>query len=114
MKNFVQPGNVVTATAPYAVSSGGGALIGTMFGVATNDVASGADGEFQVTGVFDLAKATGAGTAIAEGAAAYWDDGAKLVTGVSAGNTLIGVGLKGVAAGDNDPLARVRLNGSFS
>ena len=34
MKNFIQPGDTVTAVAPYDVASGGGALIGLLFGVA--------------------------------------------------------------------------------
>jgi predicted RecA/RadA family phage recombinase len=34
MKNFVQPGNTITLTAPYAVASGDGLLVGYIFGVA--------------------------------------------------------------------------------
>ena len=33
MKNFVQPGNTITLTAPYAVASGDGLLVGYIFGV---------------------------------------------------------------------------------
>ena len=34
MKNYVQPGNTITLTAPYAVTSGDGLLVGAIFGVA--------------------------------------------------------------------------------
>lgn len=111
MKNFVQNGETLTLTAPYAVSSGGGALVGSIFGVAATDVGNGAEGEFQVCGVFDLVRATGGGTGFTAGTLIYWDDSAKKVTETSAGNKLIGVAVK--AAGDDDATARVRLNGAF-
>ena len=34
MKTYVQPGNTITLTAPYAVASGDGLLVGSIFGVA--------------------------------------------------------------------------------
>ena len=71
MKNFIQRGETLTLTAPYAVSSGGGALVGSIFGVAVTDVASGEDGEFQVAGVFDLVRETGASTGWSQGALIY-------------------------------------------
>ena len=30
MKNYVQPGNTITLTAPYAVASGDGLLVGSI------------------------------------------------------------------------------------
>lgn len=72
MKNFIQPGNVLTLAAPAAVASGAGALVGTVFGVASGTYASGEEGEFQVTGVFDLKKK--ASQAWTVGAAIYWDN----------------------------------------
>ena len=41
MKNFVQPGNTITLTAPYAVASGDGLLVGSIFGVASGSAALG-------------------------------------------------------------------------
>ena len=35
MRNYVQPGNTVTVTAPYSVLSGAGVLVGSLFGVAS-------------------------------------------------------------------------------
>ncbi len=39
MKNYVQKGETLTLAAPYAVSSGAGALVGAIFGVAAADYA---------------------------------------------------------------------------
>ncbi len=41
MKNFVQPGNTITLTAPYAVASGDGLLVGSIFGIAAGAAALG-------------------------------------------------------------------------
>jgi predicted RecA/RadA family phage recombinase len=111
MKNYVQKGETLTLTAPYAVSSGAGALVGSIFGVAATDVASGGEGEFQVAGVFDLVRETGAGTGFSQGTLIYWDDTNKRITKTATGNKLIGVAVR--AAADGDATGRVRLNGAF-
>lgn len=111
MKNYVQPGGTLTLISPYAVSSGGGALVGSVFGVAANDYASGDEGEFQVEGVFDLVRETGAGTGWPQGTLIYWDDTNKRITKTSTSNKLIGVAVS--AAADGDATGRVRLNGAF-
>jgi predicted RecA/RadA family phage recombinase len=111
MKNYVQKGETLTLAAPYAVSSGGGALVGSVFGVAATDVASGEEGEFQVAGVFDLVRETGASTGWSQGALIYWDNTNKRVTKTSTSNKLIGVAAR--AAADGDATGRVRLNGAF-
>lgn len=107
--NFVANGDRINLVAPYAVASGAGALVGTVFGVALQTLANGIAGEFAVRGVWDLAKATG--QAWTQGAALYWDNAAKNVTTTSAGNTKIGVATQAQASGDTT--GRVRLNGSF-
>jgi predicted RecA/RadA family phage recombinase len=104
MKNFVQEGDVVTMAAPYQVSSGQGALVGAMFGIATVDLANGASGSFALKGVFDIVKAAGAVTA---GAKMYWDNTAKNVTTTSSANTLIGVATQAQLSGD--ATCRIRL-----
>ena len=111
MKNFVQRGDVVSLIAPYVLLAGAGALVGAIFGVAQNNVANGAEGQFALTGVFDLPRTTGAGTDWTQGTKIYWDNAAKTVTKTAAGNTLIGVALTAAAVGD--ATGRVRLNGSF-
>jgi len=109
MKNYIQPGETITLTAPYAVSSGGGALVGAIFGVAVGDVANGAQGEFRTTGVYSLTKETG--TAWAVGDLIYWDNTNRRCTKTATNNKLIGVAVAAAASGD--AVGRVRLNGAF-
>jgi len=108
VKNSIQDGDVLALAAPYAVASGGGALIGSIFGVAVTALANAEVGVFQLCGVYSLPKATGAATL---GAKAYWNDTNKNVTATSTSNTLIGVFVAAYASGDTS--ANVRLNGSF-
>ena len=105
MKNYVQEGKTITLTAPYAVSSGGGALVGSIFGVAAGDVANGAQGEFQTGGVFDLTRETGAGTGWSPGTLIYWDNTNKRVTKTATSNKLIGVGITTGRSSASDLLA---------
>jgi predicted RecA/RadA family phage recombinase len=110
MKNYVQPGNTMTLVAPYDRLSGEGALVGSIFGVAATTVLSGADGEFDVVGVFTLAKVSA--QAWTQGALIYWDNTAKLCTTVSTSNKLIGTAAS--AAANPSGTGDVRLNGAFT
>ena len=109
MKNSFQEGDRIALAAPYAVSSGGGALIGAIFGVAVTDLANTEIGTFALEGVFALPKATGAAATL--GAKCYWDNTNKNVTATVGSNTLIGVFVAAYASGDTT--ANIRLNGSF-
>lgn len=111
MKNYVQPGITITLTAPYAVASGDGLLVGSIFGVAAGTAALGESVETALTGVFDITKI--GSQAWTAGARIYWDDTNKRTTNVATSNTLIGVAIKAVAGGAGDTIGRVRLNGSF-
>jgi predicted RecA/RadA family phage recombinase len=109
MNNYQQAGDVMTCTAPYTRTSGQAALIGSMVGVAVNDVTSGAEGEFRFTGVFSsLAKATG--TAWTKYQKLYWDDSNKRFSTDSTVGQLAGVA--GAAADSADATGTVRLNGT--
>jgi len=108
VKNSIQEGEVLALAAPYAVASGGGALIGAIFGVAVTALANAEVGSFQLEGVYTLPKATGAATL---GAKAYWDNTNKNVTATATSNTLIGVFVAAYASGDTSAI--VRLNGAF-
>lgn len=106
-KNYIQPGDTVTVTAPAAVASGAGVLIGTLFGVAITDAASGAAVPIKTTGVFDLAKTSAQAWTV--GAAIYWDNTNKVCTTTATDNTLIGKAVE--AAANPSGTGRVRLNG---
>ncbi len=109
MKNFIQEGDTITLTAPYAVVSGDGLLVGSIFGVACGDAASGADVESMIEGAFTLKKATA--QAWTQGALIYWDNAAKNCTTTVATNKLIGVAIN--AALSADTVGNVRLNSAF-
>lgn len=102
MRNFIQPGKVISLPAPYAVTSGAGCLVGSIFGVAEAPAAAGTQVPLRRFGVFTLPKATGA---ITLGATLYWDDTNKVVTTTAAGNIKIGAAVTAQASGD----ASVRL-----
>ncbi len=108
MKNFLGHSNDQMLTAPVAVASGGGALVGAIFGVAKVNIAQGQRGPFCLTGKFEFPKDA---NAIAEGARVYWDNTAKVMTATAAGNTLVGVATLAALAATTT--VHVRLNASF-
>lgn len=109
MKNYIQRGDNITVTAPYALASGAGALVGSLFGVATGAADSAAEVVLSTVGVFSLPKTSA--LAIAVGDRVYWDDTAKVVNKTSSGNTLVGVAVS--AAANPSASVDVRLNGAF-
>jgi predicted RecA/RadA family phage recombinase len=76
MKNFVQPGNVVTVEAPGIVAAGDVVEIGNLIGVAATDANTDGDVELALTGVYALPKAA---VEIAAGDKLYWSAGAGAV-----------------------------------
>ncbi len=110
MKNYIQPGAVLSLLAPYAVAAGVGCKVGSIIGVTSAAAASGAAVEVAVVGVFDVAKVSA--QAWTAGLPIYFDDAAKLFTSVSAGNTLAGVAV--AVAANPTATGLVRLNGSFA
>lgn len=109
MKNFLMEGKTLTLTAPYALTSGQGLLVGSIFGVAAADAAISTEVEAVTDGVFTLTKATGAAWTV--GALIYWDNAARNCTTTVASNKLVGVAQAAAASGDTT--GNVRLNGAF-
>lgn len=112
MKNYIQDGDTLTVTAPYALSSGLGCLVGSLFGVAVSDALISAEVEIKTAGVFDLVKAGSQAWTV--GARIYWDDTAKACTTTAASNKLIGVAAAAVGSGAGETIGRVRLTGAFT
>lgn len=110
MINYINSGRILTLTAPYAVNSGGGCLVGSIFGVATTTVASGASADFVVEGACTLPKTSA--LAISVGDLLYWDDTNKVVNKTSASQKLVGVAIS--SAANPSPTVDVRLNGAFT
>ena len=107
MKNYVAEGKIVNVTAPYDVTSGGGALVGNLFGVAAMTALSGSAVDIYREGIFDLAKPVSTGITFAQGDRVYWDNTNKVVTSAVNGNRLVGIAM--AAAADADATARVMV-----
>lgn len=109
MRNYVQPGNTVTLTAPYAVASGDGLLAGSVFGVAAGDAALGEPVEAALTGVFDLPKVPSQAWSL--GDPVYWDGGNHHCTNVPSSHKMIGAAVLAVGGSAGEIVGRVRLGG---
>lgn len=112
MKNFVQPGDVVSVPAPYNVAAGVGCLVGSLFGIAVNTALATAAVEIATRGVFDVLKAGSQDWAI--GARVYWDDTAKNFTTTASTNKLVGVAMSVVGSGAGETTGRVLLTSAFT
>lgn len=109
MKTFIQPGDVMTFTAPSGgVVSGTAYLIGALVVVAAKSVAVGLPFEGQAVGVFTLPKITGA--AWTEGQLLYWDSATSNV-GTVVGATTRRIGHAAAAAASGDATGKVKLIG---
>lgn len=106
--NYIQPGDVISLTAPYAVASGAGLLVGSLFGVALSAAANGASVQAQRVGVWTLPKLQA--DDVTAGAKLYWDNANKRLTLTSSGNTLVGAAT--AAAGTSATTVSVLLDGA--
>jgi len=110
MKNYVQPGDMITVIAAAAVVSGALVRSGSILGVAATDAAIGDEVELKTTGVFDLAKTSAQAWTV--GAPIYAIAASSLLTNVpGTGNYLVGVAT--AAAANPSATGRVRLNGTL-
>ncbi len=108
MDNYIQPGDVVTLTAPVGgVTTGVPVQIGQLVGFPVATVAAGSSFECALKGVFDAPKATG--QTWTEGAILYFDESEAEFTTVAAGNTQAGAAV--AAAESADTTGSVRLDG---
>jgi predicted RecA/RadA family phage recombinase len=100
MKNFVQPGHVVTVPAPAAVTSGKLVIIGSLVGAAQKSAAIGEDLPLLTEGVISYAKVSA--LAIAVGDKLYYDTANDVVN-----NTLVGVAV--AVSANPSPTAKFKL-----
>lgn len=104
MKYFVQPGNVVSVTAPRALKSGDGFVVGKLFGICANDVAINLVAEAMIEGVVALKKA--GGVTPTEGGAILFDETTQTI--VATGGKLIGYCVE-VSSPDDATYSLVKL-----
>ena len=96
MKNYVQEGDTLTLTPAADVAAGVGYLFGAaLFGVAVNNVANGAAGEFVTEGVVEIAKTSA--LAINVGDRVFWDATNKVVNKTSTAQQQVGIAVAAVA-----------------
>jgi predicted RecA/RadA family phage recombinase len=108
MDNYIQPGKVVTLTAPLGgVVSGKFYQIGQLVVCASGTAKIGEKFEASLEGVYTAPKATG--QVWSEGAILYFDDAAGKFTTVAEGNLRSGCAV--AAAGSSDATGSVRLDG---
>jgi predicted RecA/RadA family phage recombinase len=113
MRNYIQPGDNLDVSAPYAVDSGEGVLIGQLFGVANADAENGAAVVITTEGVFDIAKPSAVTFGVGE--AVYFDITAKQARAAndtdsnSAGDYEAQIGVAVAAAGAGASTVRVKL-----
>jgi predicted RecA/RadA family phage recombinase len=110
MKNFVQPGHVISVIAPAAVASGKLVKVGLICGVAQHDAAEGASVEIALDGVFHLDTLSAQAWATV-GLPIYMVPATGLATtATTSGNLFIGVNTE--TAVNPSGVGRVRLNGA--
>jgi predicted RecA/RadA family phage recombinase len=104
MINFVQPANVVEVTAPRALKSGDGVVVGKLFGIATVDAAINTKVQVMIEGAVELVKTVG--VTPTEGGAILFDETTQKI--VATGGKLIGYCVE-VASPDNALNSWVKL-----
>jgi predicted RecA/RadA family phage recombinase len=111
MKLQTAPGNTIDVTAPYTVASGAGCQVGSMFGVAAYDAASGATVTLSLENmIVTLAKTSAQAWTV--GQLLYWDNTNKVVTS-AAGTANVKIGFAAAVAANPSSTGSVRLNASF-
>jgi predicted RecA/RadA family phage recombinase len=115
--NYRQPGEVILHTAGANIASGRVVRVGKILGVALKDIASGATGEVQISGVFEVTKVSGAVINAGEnlvfdqsangGLGAFDDNAATPATGDVSG----GAAVAWEAAGDGVTSMLVKFTG---
>ena len=107
MKNYIQPGETITVTAPTDVASGALVVVGALIGVAAGDAASGADVEICTSGVFELPKVLTDDVSV--GNLLYYDSATANLTKTAGAGSKPLVGAAVQAAGNGVAMVRCKL-----
>lgn len=107
---YVQEGGAIDYTPTADVAAGQVVVQGDLVGVTRTPIAANAGGSLAVTGVFEFAKATGGGTALAVGTKVYWDDAENVAKADDESGANKYVGKVIAAAADADATVRVRMD----
>jgi len=107
---YIHEGNGIDYTPAADVAAGEVVVQGELVGITKRDIPAGTLGTLELTGVYDIAKATGASTAIGVGLDVYWDEGNAVATTDSASGVNKRIGRTVAAAADDDEVVRVRMS----
>jgi predicted RecA/RadA family phage recombinase len=109
-KSFIEPGDVLTFTAPSGgVTKGVPVLIGNLIVMPLDTVAQTLPFRGSTEGVHSVPKAGSQAWTV--GAIVYLDNSAHVFTTTSAANYRAGVAVEAVGAGAGETTGKVRLNG---
>lgn len=108
MKNYIQPGRALTLAAPSEVSSGDIVIVGSIFGIAAGDAATGEPVDIETEGVFTLPKVE---ADVIETGDDVFTDGDDVGIEDSTHFTKIGVAVEDAGTGATS--VAVRLSGHF-
>jgi predicted RecA/RadA family phage recombinase len=107
---YVQRGDDIDHIPTADVAAGDVVIIGDKtVGIAKLDIKANELGALSLVGVFDVAKETGAGTALATGINVFWDAANQVVVSDANGGANLNMGRTIAPASDDDVTARVRL-----
>src|SRR5690242_9299441 len=104
---YVHDGRAIDYTPTADVAAGTVVVLGDLVAIAKLDIVANTLGALHPVGVYDVPKATGAGSGIAAGVKVYWDANNKQATATAGTNKYMGKTVK--AAADADTTVRVRL-----
>lgn len=111
MKTKIQEGDKLELTAPYAVNSGDGLLVGSLFGVAAFTAANGEQVTAHTRGVFELPKLST--DVVAAGDVLHWDNTNKRLTKTSV-TGMYAVGKATKAAGNGVTTVEILIDPGLS
>jgi predicted RecA/RadA family phage recombinase len=107
---FIQEGNAVDYIPSSDVETNAVIVQGELVGITRHAAKSGELTSLAVTGVFDLPKATGGGSAIGAGLDVYWDEAEQVAKTDAETGSNKKLGRTVLAAADADETVRVRLS----
>ncbi|MBX3356437.1 MAG: DUF2190 family protein [Phycisphaeraceae bacterium] len=110
LATFIHEGRSIDYTPGTDVAAGAVVVQGELVGIAKLDIKANTLGALAVAGVFDITKATGAGTAITAGAFVHWDATNSIATTADGGGANKRIGKAVAAAATTDAKVRVRLS----
>lgn len=107
---FVNDGAAVDYTPGADVVAGQVVVLADLIGVAVRPISANTLGSLLVEGVYDFAKAAGAGVTFAAGAKVYWDDTNNVAVATDGGGANKQIGKAVAAAANGDTIVRTRLS----